>query len=244
MRPAIRFPPQPKTNMQNPSSYNPAGVVTTLMHPPFFVRLFRAVTFPAVVCTRHEFGERYYRSAILGRVIFYGCCLAPFPLIPTLWAVLPALALCLTAGVWFVRCDLQCRHEIKDRKSRNVAVHSYSAGVPRFGLPNDERTNTVVLPLRLSLAGLVSALICFPLGLYMFWAGIGLAAEGWWRKHLAREARLNEQDAELSAGSSTRLPDSGQFASQQVIQSAKRTTQADPLAGFGDVLATPDAAQK
>lgn len=224
--------------MSEGPDYSPK-IVNWLLFPPILVRLFRAFLFPAFVMTRREFGERFYRSAYLGRLIFY-MMLWPMPLFvhgPA--GYMMAILTNLTALIWFMRCDRQSRRQIKTRNKTLVQVHSYSWGVPRFGLLDDEQSNTVKLPLRLFLAGVLTFFVSASLGAYLGCAAMAIAAEAGWRKQAQREAELDAQDESLAlSGVTTRT-----LAPVQPTVAAPvgRRAAVDPLANFNDVLAKPEA---
>jgi hypothetical protein len=210
-------------------------ILNALLYPPILVRFFRAFMFPAVVMTRHDLGERYYRNAILGRMLFCWCALLPMPLfIRGPLSYLFAIPLSLAALFWFVRCDRQCRREIKQRKLTGAPVHSHSMGVPRFGLKNEEQINTVTLPLRLLLAGIICFVFSASLGAYLGCAAMGIYAEAAWRRQLAREAALDAQDANLAIFVPS---DRDEAATPQSQAPIPHSTTANPLAGFENVLA-------
>lgn len=216
--------------------YSPK-IANWLLFPPILVRLFRAFLFPAFVMTRHEFGERFYRSAYLGRLIFY-IMLWPMPLFvhgPA--GYIMAILANLTALVWFVRCDRQSRREIKTRNKALVQVHSYSWGVPRFGLPDDEQSNTVTLPVRLFLAGVLTLFVSASMGAYLGCAAMAIAAEAGWRKQARHNAELDAADESLAlSGVTSRTL----AAVQPAAATTPRRAAVDPLANFGEVLARPE----
>lgn len=206
-------------------------LIAALQHPPFLIRFFRAFTFPAVVLTRHELGERYYRNALFGRLVFYVAC-APAPLYPHPVTLFLAIGLAIAAAVQYIRADLGCRREIRTRREKRIIIHSHSMGIPRFGLPNDERTNERVIPGRLALVGLVCLPVTMLLGGYLILSGLGLCLEARWRRFKAREAELDQMDSDapLSASIST-------LTSSINADTTAHRPASDPLSGFETVLA-------
>lgn len=214
------------------------ATVNALMYPPHLLRIYRALTFPAIVMTRQDLGERYYRNAIPGRLLFYLCGLVPMPLfIGGGVGFLIACATSVVALVWFIVCDRQCRREIRERRQSGKFVHSYSMGRPRFGLPNDEQTNVTILPRRTFLLAVCLMPLSASIAAFLGFSAMGMYAEGAWRRHLAREAALDARDA-----------NAGFFAvaakEPEEVRDANRgnpeTGLANPLAGFEDVLANPE----
>lgn len=212
--------------------------INALMYPPVLLRIYRALTFPAIVMTRQDLGERYYRNAIPGRLLFYFCGLIPMPLfIGGAIGFLVACATSLVALVWFVVCDRQCRRAIRDRRQTGEFVHSFSMGRPRFGMPNDEQTNVMVLPRRVFLLAVCLMPLSASIAAYLGFSAMGMYAEGAWRRHLAREAALDARDANagffsVAAKEAEDVGSAGRGSSEAEL--------ANPLAGFEDVLANPD----
>jgi len=234
------------TNDQNPGATGVRmlanAALTALAHPPLMVNINRRATAPIVVSTRHYLGERYYyRLGGLVRFVTYAALLTPstFPLVVYGGVVgfigfLVGWAINWAALYWFWRCDRECRSEIAARRHSGAAVHSWSAGVPRFSLPNNESVNLRKIPAALFGLGVVVAPFTFAFGCYLCFCAFGIAAEGLYRRRLAREAALDEQDRRGERGDSVHqasLP-AREFhgaANEQPVGSS-------PLDGFSEIL--------
>lgn len=217
-----------------------------LANPPFLLNILRRLSAPAVVCVRHELGERfYYRLGGFVRLVTYSALFVP--------SVLPFFygnvigPICFLAGwainwialYWFFHCDRECRREIAARRRTGLIVHSWSAGVPRFGWVNNERTNLRTIPGLLVALGLIVSPLTFALGTYLCFCGAAMFAEAVYRRHIAREATLDAQDR---LGSAAAVKQASLFftaGSDTMADDGERTSAANPLEGFGDILSEP-----
>jgi len=244
------------TNIMN-DNQDPAAAVNSIVgpltslaiNPPWALAISSPLIAPVTVCVRRQLGERFYRIGWFTRFAVVSAAFAPVNAsaliawmlfgapIGVLWW-LAGYAVNIAAMVWFFRCDRAIRREIAERRRANILVHSFSRGLPRFGLPNTAHANKIQLPARLTGAAIVAGIFSFSLGAYLLFCAVGTFMTESYLEHRARQYALDAADLDAPQVASNHEAVIAREAPGLI--SRNRQSSTDPLEGFEGVLSEDD----